>query len=276
MSYDQGGGMPPQGPGMPPGGPGPGYIPGYNGPGGGFVPVGSGEAISGAFGLYKKHFGAFFGFWVIATVITTGLSFFDGWMGSESMEYRTSPMSMIMSILNICLSFLFSAGIIHMTRLAMEEGDTKVGDGFSIITERGGTIIITSLVFSIILIIGFILCVIPGIIFCYWYFFAVTLVVVEGASVGEALSGSKRFSQDHGTFWFIVLLLLFMMMIYLVGTLGGLILGVFVFDDFFMGIIIAMVLMFVLQLFIAPVTYIATAYYYVKGTGRYQEQPEGY
>jgi hypothetical protein len=222
-------------------------------------------------GIYKRHFGSFLGFWLLAVAINALISAVQG-----SLEITDYVPYMALSILSGCISLLFSAGIIAMTKEAMTTGKTSIKDGFDIIGKKGGTIIITSLVVGLLVAIGTILCIIPGIVLCYWYFFAVTLVVVEGCSVGEALSGSKRFSQDHGTFGFILLLILFFAMIYITGFLVSFVVAIYVSGDLFVGLIISIVVVTVLSLLVSPLLYISIAYYYVKGTGRLQETPVNY
>jgi len=135
-------------------------------------------------------------------------------------------------------------------------------EGYSMITKRGGSIVVTSIVVSVLVIVGLFLCIIPGILFCYWYFFAVTIVVLEGASTGDSLKLSKQFATSHSAIGFIIILIIVNFIVTMVGQGIALALQL-AFDAPFINAITSGLIGWV----IAPYIYIATAFYYIRGKG---------
>ncbi len=225
-------------------------------------PVGAGEAISGAIELYTKNFRDYFLFWGIPTVflfVIGFLSYFLGINNSMEFDFAVFTMAIFMGILSAVVTVLFSGGIIAMTKEVMCTGNTSVSTGLQIIKKRGGTIVVTSIVVSILVMVGSFLCVIPGLIFCYWYFFAITIVVVEGYSVGDAMKRSKDFARLSDPLGFIIILMVLIILISLLASIFEFMFA-FVVGNEILSILLAQTVSWI----ISPFMFIATAYYYVK------------
>ena len=257
---------------------------GYGGPvpTPGFAPVGGGEAIGAAFRIYGRHFGKFFLFWLMTGVVVIGINFLPYLfsMGRDPGEASAGPESVAFAFLPLfsyALLFLFSAGLLSMTREAMEKGKVSFVTGFIPFREYALRVLGTTIAVYVILIIGFILCIIPALIFCYWYFFAVTAVVIENRTILDALRRSKQFSQDHGALGFIILLIIVETLLAIL-LFGASVAGWFAYygpESFLMAICFGIIISPVLFWFVAPIGFIATAYYFIKGTGLVRDDQIG-
>jgi magnesium-transporting ATPase (P-type) len=167
----------------------------------------------------------------------------------------------------LIINMLFTGGIIGMTKKAMDTGKTDSATGFDTVKKYFGNIIITSFVVGLIIAIGFALCCIPGILFCYWWMFALTIVVIEGVGLGEAMSRSKQFAETRHTFWFAVVLVIVIIVINFIASAitNSISWGLQQALGVWPGLIISTVIGQVFQWIIAPFAVIAVAVHYIKG-----------
>jgi len=234
-----------------------------------YAEVGISDSISNSLNLYIDNIKEYFLFWAIPAILFIGIFLIIEAMGFTSsgedmdMEDVRTLISILIPllILTMVIQILFSGGVIAMTLEAMKKGTTSPDIGFDLIKKRGGRIFITSIVVSLVIGFGTLLCIIPGILFCYWYFFAVTVVALEGYSVGDAMSRSKEFSRSHSAFLFIVVLIIVVIIIYIIGSVISTIITFGAGDTPYVGTIISGIISWL----IAPYIYVATAYYYIKG-----------
>jgi len=106
------------------------------------------------------------------------------------------------------IQLLFTGGLIGMTKEAYETGVTEAKTGFSVIKKYPLMIIATGIIVQILVSFGACLCLIPGLLFCYWWLFALPAVVIEGKGVSQALSASKNFASRNKTLWFTIVIFL--------------------------------------------------------------------
>jgi len=104
-------------------------------------------------------------------------------------------LSLISSILLFSISSWASAAIIF----AIKEKDQKSGiqEAFSKSLKIIVPVIIVSILTYIIIFIGFILLVIPGIIFAVWYGFSIFVLIFEDLRGMAALSRSKQLASGY-------------------------------------------------------------------------------
>ena len=266
-SYPSGYGPPPY---YPPGyGPAPYYPPGYMYPPPMRPRLNVSDMIADSFNLYRDHLQTFIRFWALPGVLSIVLLVMIEYItrNIESMEWGDVKMFILVLIplyvLLLVVQILFSGGVIAMTLETVRKGRPTVDTGFGIIKERGGKIVLTSLAVSFITGIGFVLCIIPGFLFCYWYFFAVTIVTLEGFATGDALTRSKEFSTGQRALGFIIILLLVVGMMNMIGSMFSVMLSFMSEDLRYAGSVISGIVSWI----VAPYIYIATAYYYIRGSG---------
>jgi len=237
-----------------------------------FVYVGIGEALSGAFDRYTKNFGPFFTFWAIPALIGFLITLAQLALSNTKATMATLGMSFGLygfAFLSIVVQSLFIGGIIAMTQEAMRTGSTNVKTGFEIMSRRAGALIVTNLVVSLIIAIGIMLCIIPGIIFCYWWIFALTAAVIEGTDLERSMNNSKEFSAAHDTLGFIIALIVVLIIVQVVVmmmTMFGMVVMIATMGLWPARLIVACVSM-IMAWIVTPFTYVAISYYYIRGNG---------
>jgi hypothetical protein len=200
------------------------------------------DTLTESFELYRNNLDTFMRFWAAPAVLSIMLLLLIDWAtlnsnGMEEGDFQAFVLLVIpLYIILLVVQILFSGGLIAMTLESMQKGRASMTTGYDIIRERGWKILVTSLAVSVVVTLGTFLCIIPGFLFCYWYFFAVTIVTLEGFSTSEAFARSKSFSRGSGALPFIIV------------YSGTLISGI-------------------VSWLVAPYLYITTAYFYIKGSG---------
>ena len=240
----------------------------------GVYPVGAGEAIGTAFRIYGRHFGKFFLYWLLAGVLVSGINaipFFlqVGLQPEETGSNAIMGVGAFIPLISMGLLILFSAGLISMTREALEKGKVSILTGFAPFVDNAGMVILTTFAVYFIVLIGLFLCIIPGLVFCYWYFFAVAAVVLEKRTMIAGLRRSKEFSRDHGALGFI-LLLIFMIILLSIVVFGVSLAGWSLYygpENFLAAICFGIIISPILLWFVSPIGFIATGVYFIKGTG---------
>jgi len=111
-------------------------------------------------------------------------------------------------ILSWILGTLSSGMVIAMVADELTGQKASLKKSFSKVLEVFWSLLITSLMVTIIILLGSLLFIIPGIIFAVWYCLAETTVVLEGKEKTEALNRSKELTSGYRIDVFYVLLVL--------------------------------------------------------------------
>ncbi|MGC8927969.1 MAG: zinc ribbon domain-containing protein [Myxococcota bacterium] len=114
-------------------------------------------------------------------------------------------------------------------RRVRENRPAEIGDVFSAM-DQFGTLFLTTLVIGIILIIGFALCIIPGLLLSTIWIYVIVLIVDKKLSMGEAMSGSKSLVMQVGFGMHLIMVLIFGLIsgILSITYIGGLVASPFV------------------------------------------------
>jgi hypothetical protein len=105
--------------------------------------------------------------------------------------------SLAVLVLTLILQPIGTAAILHV--ISQEFVNKRVGFGRALgfAFGRFGSLIWASILVGFMVLIGLILCVIPGIMFMVWYIFVAQVVVVEGLRGGRALQRSKDLTSGY-------------------------------------------------------------------------------
>lgn len=122
------------------------------------------------------------------------------------------------SIGSVIIQLLFTGGLIGMVKEAFEKGTTKFSTGIATIKRYPLMIIATGVVVQLLVTLGLCLCLIPGLLLCYWWLFALPIVVIEGERLGESLSSSRKFASQNETLGFTIVIFLVVIGISIVGS----------------------------------------------------------
>ena len=197
------------------------------------------STLSIAFDIFKNNLVPILTFILIPTLIVGSLNVFTSW---QTMELTTGmageqDLSVIMdnfvtmmlisiplSLMGWMIQILFAGGIVGMAKEGFQRGKTKINAGFEIIRQHPLGLIGASIIVTLIVSVGLVLCLIPGLIFCYWWLFTIPILLIEGKSIGDAMSDSKDFAKHHETLGFTIALIA---VVIIISIVIGAIFGIF-------------------------------------------------
>jgi len=208
------------------------------------------ELIRSAWEMLTKRPGLFIGLALLpllAVVVGLGILFvgmgsgFFSWIsggaGAPLADLGTVsnvPMitlGVVLFIISMVVLSVYSTAASYAS--AQDESIRDFGLALSTGGRHFGAVLWTTILTGVVIFVGFLLLIIPGIIFSIWYLFAVMISVVEGKSGGDALRRSKELVRGRGwtVFMRIVVAYLFVLLISLAlgmfGSVGQIIQFVF-------------------------------------------------
>ncbi len=111
--------------------------------------------------------------------------------------------------LSVVLSQIATAATLHVILEEFVDRPVTVGQALSFALQRFAPLLGTSILAGLIIMVGFMLCIAPGVYFAVSYIFASQIVVQEGLSGTPALTRSKNLIADHRGRVFGVILLVY-------------------------------------------------------------------
>jgi hypothetical protein len=175
-----------------------------------------------------------------------------------------------LNFISTIITLLFAGGTIGMTVEAARTGRTSASTGFDTISDKFIGILAVGIIFQIAVTIGICFCIIPGVLFCYWWLFAMTILVVEGVGIGDAFSRSKEFAEGRKTFGFsiAIVIVMFLLALAVVAVQFMVMLPLMFIIGFWGAIVVGSLISALLSWFISPLSYIWISWHYLKGSGR--------
>ncbi len=174
-------------------------------------PLSIGEILDLAFTLYRRQFVTL----LSIAVVTTGLPLIlQVYILSAGGYLYHLGISLAYVLLSVAMSALATAATVFVVSESYLGRALDVGAAFGRALPLLGRVVLTSLAFSLLVGLGAMLFIVPGIILACGLGLAFVVVVVEGASTGEALSRSWALTRDYKgkmfllllAVWFIILL----------------------------------------------------------------------
>jgi len=241
------------------------------------------DTFSKSFDILLKNIGPIVVYWLIPILIvivvsvvslnsvTTNFSNLSGETDpSVILDKVTRVMLLVipLSLMSTIIQVLFAGGIVGMAKEAYETGKTNIHTGFSIISKYPLGIIGASILLSIVVGLGLFLCLIPGILFCYWWLFTIPILVIEGKSISDALSSSKKYAKTNDTLLFTIVLVVVVIILSLVaGGIGNLISIVLPSDILSVNanVVISPIIQGIISIFINSFAVIVITVHYLRG-----------
>ena len=175
--------------------------------------------------LVKDHFGVLL---AIAAVVYVPYGLINGFVMMANMPPRPTPpfeptvmqeyqeAALMATLLTLPASFLFGFIGVPLANGAMVWAVSRSYLGESVSFDsawrhslrRTLPLIGTTLLYSLAMMVGFILCVIPGILFMLWFIFYAQTVMLEGLSGSAAMSRSKVLMKGNMGKAFVLLMLI--------------------------------------------------------------------
>ena len=151
-----------------------------------FRPLGFTELFDEVFDLYKKHFLLLVG---VATVVQLPFAFAFYALRHVSFMFSMwlwSPINAIQA----------GAALWAISRCYLEE-TASVVDSYLAVMRRLFPLIIATFIVNVMMMVGFVLCIIPGIIVLFWTAFVSEVVMLEGMGYYGAIERSRSLVKDE-------------------------------------------------------------------------------
>jgi hypothetical protein len=100
-------------------------------------------------------------------------------------------------VLAIILGPFGNAATLHVISQEFVGQRATVGDAFRFALHRFGRLLFASLLAGLLVGVGALFCLVPGILFMIWYVFVGQVVIVEGLKGERALSRSKKLTEGY-------------------------------------------------------------------------------
>jgi len=196
--------------------------------------LGIGGILDQAVTLLKNHFGLLLGVTAVLYIPCSLIIGFvnlaltpqlppmptpEDYMAIQEAAASNVSITMAMTMALIYLvAPLTNAAVVHAIASEYLEKPTTVGEAIKRAFRVILPLIWTSILLFLAVMGGFILCIIPGIIFSFWFSLAIPVVVIEGVSGFEALKRSKQLMKGNVGTVFVLLLLVGMIQGVAVGS----------------------------------------------------------
>jgi hypothetical protein len=158
-----------------------------------------GEIISLTFSLYGQRFLPLILPFLIGTAISSVLDTivflaFLGWFGDISVLI---VIVVLVGLISLIIGAVATGTLIKYMADILENRDTSLSISFSFALEKSPSLIGAQILTSIITGIGFLLLIVPGIIFLIWFSLVIPVIIVEQKSVFESLGRSRRLVSNR-------------------------------------------------------------------------------
>src|SRR5205807_3405911 len=162
-------------------------------------PLSTGELLDKAFSIYRSHFLLFAGIAAVANIFPLFLQLFLGLAGVATNSAAAGGIS-VLALLIGALGALVAAALAQGATVygvsAINLGNTiSIRDSFRQVKGKTGRIVLINIGVGIIVGLGFLLFVIPGLIWLASYALAIPAAALENLSANDSLSRSKRLSE---------------------------------------------------------------------------------
>jgi hypothetical protein len=146
-----------------------------------------------------------------------------------------NPLGLIIGILSGVLSVIVTGAYPPLVKAALEGGQHSVTEALGKAYHRFWTLLVAGILVVLIVALGFIALIVPGIILLTWYAYTVPAIMLEGKGATEGMAASKAFGRDKKGSTFLIFLTVFLVGLLLfvvesILSLGSRLLGQLVFS----------------------------------------------
>jgi hypothetical protein len=104
---------------------------------------------------------------------------------------------LLVSIVNLIMTMVGTGAVLHVISQEFIGQRAGLGEAFRVGLARFGALLGTSLLTGLIIGLGLVMCLVPGIIFAIWYAFIAQVVVMEGLAGPAAMNRSKALGEGY-------------------------------------------------------------------------------
>jgi len=246
------------------------------------------EILSQSFDLYASRFAQFFLPFLIAGIVTGVPNALVQWWylmplveKARSITPATPPreaIALLFSLLAVTLAVAFLLGIltwvintvvhgiaVKFASDVAEKGHASLRESFSMALSRLGPLLVAGLVSGILIILGLLLLIIPGIIIAIMFSLVVPAIMIEQKGAFESLGRSRKLLSKRWGKTFVLLLLIGIIFLIASGIIGLLTTSLGATGTFVSSLATA---------FVAPISPIATTLLYYSMVARETPPPQ--
>lgn len=117
-----------------------------------------------------------------------------------------SLLTIVASIVAGVLSVIVSGAYPYIVKAVLEGGQFSMTDAFGRAYHKFWTLLVAGILVGLIVVLGVIALIVPGIIFATWYAYTVPAIMLEDTGALEGMSASKAFGRDKKWSTFLVFL----------------------------------------------------------------------
>ena len=176
------------------------------------------QLFKDAFSIFSQNIVLFLGILLVPVVFSFVTGLFAPTAAEQSVGIGFSPAYMVMALLSGIVNVFMSIAII----LAIQNNALTVMESYKQSMPFFLRYIGLSIVMSVLLFLGFLILIIPGIILSVWFAFSTFVLVVERAGIIDSIKKSREYVRGHWWAVFGRILLLGLAMLVISMIISGL------------------------------------------------------
>jgi hypothetical protein len=183
------------------------------------------ELLTASWNMFKENWKLFLGIFLVPGLMTAVVDYLNTDTYGQPMEIN--PLFAENAIIFILLAIVFIAILllmnIAMYKAVVSPQGTTIQSAYQFALSNFVPYLVVSIIMGVVVFLGFIALVIPGIIFAVWFSFSYFTLLSEGKKGIEALKASREYVRGH--WWpvfgrFVVLCIAMIILSIVIGILG--------------------------------------------------------
>jgi len=193
-----------------------------------FEPMTVGQILDRTFRLWRANFVRYIAMVAVVLVPLRIVQFFwqTALIGAANARDPSLAVPIIGAIVVIILAVvgqnLSRAALMKSISESYLGGEATVGQSYRAILPRLGGVILASVMVGLVVGLGFLLLVVPGIIFSLWYALTIPVLILEGSKAGASMGRSRALVSGNLGKVFVLALVVFLIT-WIIGAAFGLI-----------------------------------------------------
>ena len=239
------------------------------------------EILRLTFELYSKKFGSFLIPMLVASLVSGSFSALIGRYveNMPQLGYETNPeavwsyfwnymvpllaIAFIIGIISWLISTIAEGTCVKFAAENIEKGEGSLGEAFNFIIYKLPSLIAAAIITVILIVLGFIAFIIPGIILAIMFSLVIPTIIIENVGALDSLSRSRRLVSNRWLKTLALLLIVYLLALFVsyIGTLIGQPFGEF-----------KWLISSIISAFVQPIIPIALTFYYYSMLAKEQQR----
>ena len=196
-----------------------------------FVPMGVGQILDRTFRLYRQNFVRFLAIVSVVRVpvaliltiilmLMLGGTVLEGEAGRSALAGAAAVTGLVGMFLNLVALTLCQGALFKSVSESYLGNEVTVGQAYGFALPKLGRMIWASLVVGVVVVIGMVLLVVPGVIFALMFALVIPVIIVENLKTGKAMKRSRTLVSGNMGRVFVLGFLIFIIA-FVVGLASG-------------------------------------------------------